>query len=79
MLPFLKEVSPYYQGWIALLIGFILMLGALDKLNFLQDILNMFLIVAGFLLILWGLHKTNLLHTLRNLKESLKKDTSHKQ
>ena len=44
MLPFLKDVSPYYQGWVALLIGTVLLLGALDKLNFLQDILNMFLI-----------------------------------
>ncbi len=73
MLPFLKDVSPYYQGWVALVIGSVLLLGALDKLNFLQDILNMFLIVAGAILIFWGLHKTDLLRSLRNLRSSMNK------
>ena len=73
MLPFLKNVSPYYQGWVALLIGTVLVLGALDKLNFLQDILNIFLILAGAVLIVWGMHKTNLLHALQNLKASMNK------
>jgi len=71
MLPFFKDISPYYQGWVSLIIGIILVLGALDKLNFLQDILNMFLIVAGAVLIIWGLHATKLLHALQNLKASM--------
>lgn len=76
MLPFLKDVSPYYQGWVSLLIGVVLVLGALDKLNFLQDILNIFLILAGAVLIFWGMHKTNFLHALQNIKASMnnKKD-----
>ena len=73
MLPFFKDVSPYYQGWVSLLIGTVLLLGALDKLNFLQDILNIFLILAGTVLIFWGLHKTHLLHSLQNLKSSMDK------
>ena len=73
MLPFFKDVSPYYQGWVSLLIGTVLLLGALDKLNFLQDILNIFLILAGTVLIFWGLHKTHLLQSLHNLKSSMDK------
>ncbi len=49
------------RGFIYLALGFVLILGALSKLGFLQNSLNIILIVVGVLLVYQGLQKTSLL------------------
>jgi uncharacterized membrane protein len=49
------------RGFLYLALGLILILGALSKLGFLQNFLNIILVVVGVLLVYQGLTKTNVL------------------
>lgn len=49
------------RGFLYLALGLVLILGALSKLGFLQNFLNIILVVIGILLVYQGLVKTNLL------------------
>lgn len=53
-----KNLSVEVQGVFACLLGMILILGTLGKLQILQGILNSVMIVAGLVLLFWGLHAT---------------------
>ena len=58
---FLRALSPVQQGFVALIIGFILLFGALGKLGFLQEFLNIIMIVVGIYLLIFGLDRSNIL------------------
>lgn len=51
----LQNISYQQQGVIAIFMGLILLAGALVKLGFLQDIVNLLIAGVGILLIFWGL------------------------
>lgn len=67
---FLRRLSPAQQGFIALILGFILVFGALGKLGFLQEFLNIIMVIVGLYLLVFGLDKSNLLRKLNLLKKS---------
>lgn len=54
-----------HRGFVSLALGLVLILGALSKLGFLQNFLNIILVVVGLLLVYQGLTKTNLLKKLK--------------
>lgn len=64
----LKSIDHKQQGVIALALGFVLVFGALGKLGFLQDFLNIIMIFVGAYLLFWGLKQTNLLQAVKNLR-----------
>lgn len=66
---FLRHMSPIQQGFIAVIIGFILLFGALGKLGFLQDFLNIIMVIVGIYLLVWGLDKSNLWKKIISLKK----------
>lgn len=57
------------QGFLSLIIGFILLFGALGKLGFLQDFLNVIMVIVGVYLLVWGLDKSNLWTKIKELKK----------
>lgn len=65
----LRSMPVVQQGFIALLLGFVLLFGALGKLGFLQDFLNIIMVVVGIYLLVWGLEKSNLWKKLTSLKK----------
>ena len=54
----LKKMTVEVQGVLAFVLGLILILGTLGKLQILQGILNSVMILTGLVLLLWGLHAT---------------------
>lgn len=52
----IKNMSPESKGMIASILGLILILGTLGKLNVLQSILNSIMIIVGLFLLIWGLN-----------------------
>jgi len=54
-----KKIKPEIQGILASILGLILILGTLGKLQILQSILNTIMIFVGLILLLWGIHKNN--------------------
>ena len=66
---FLRHMSTIQQGFVALIIGFILLFGALGKLGFLQDFLNIIMVIVGIYLLVWGLDKSNIWKKISNLKK----------
>lgn len=65
----LNSISNVHQGFIALIVGCVLVFGALGKLGFLQAFLNIIMIVVGIYLLLWGFHQSNLLSKIKNIKK----------
>lgn len=55
-----RHLSPVQQGFIALIVGFILLFGALGKLGFLQEFLNIIMVIVGIYLLVFGLDKSNI-------------------
>ena len=54
----IKNISTKHQGLLSLVMGVILILGALSKLGALQGILNTIMIAVGGVLLFWGLNKS---------------------
>lgn len=65
----LNKLSASQKGLLALAIGLVLVLGALGKLGFLQDFLNLIMIVVGLFLIF---HGAQAIHLGSKLKGMLK-------
>jgi len=65
----LNQINSQQQGFIALLIGAILVFGALGKLGFLQDFLNLIMVVVGLYLLVWGLNTSNLWKKIKHMKK----------
>ncbi len=61
-----KHLSLHTQGMISLLLGAILILGTLGKLEILQSILNSIMIFTGVILLIWGLSATKGLEKIKN-------------
>lgn len=57
---FLNKLSINQKGTLLIVLGLILVLGALGKLGFLQDCLNLILVVVGLFLFYQGARATNL-------------------
>lgn len=57
----LNKLSHSQRGILALVLGFILVFGALGKLGFLQDFLNMVMVIVGLFLLFHGIQATNIL------------------
>ncbi len=57
----LTKLSQTQQGFLALIVGFILLFGALGKLGFLQQFLNIIMVAVGIYLFVWGIDKSNVL------------------
>jgi hypothetical protein len=53
------------RGFLYLALGLVLILGALSKLGFLQNFLNIILVVVGILLVYQGLVKTSLFKKIK--------------
>lgn len=63
----ISSISTKQQGFLALLMGAILILGSLGKLGILQGILETIMIGAGIILLLWGLNKTDAYTQIKQL------------
>lgn len=61
----LGKLSNAQKGVISLVLGFILVVGALGKLGFLQDFLNIIMVIVGSLLLFYGVQATNILSKFR--------------
>ncbi len=71
---FFKNISIEAQGIFAFILGLVLILGTLGKLQILQGILNSVMILTGLVLLVWGLHATKGIDKLQNyLKAKPKK------
>ncbi|MFA5998614.1 MAG: hypothetical protein WC747_01175 [Candidatus Babeliales bacterium] len=57
------------QGFIALALGVVLFFGALGKLGFLQNFLNIIMVVVGLYLLFWGVDKSHILKSIKGLKK----------
>lgn len=66
---FLNKLSAAQKGFLSLIIGFILVIGALGKLGFLQDFLNVIMVVVGLFLLVHGIKATNILSKLKHFKK----------
>mgnify|MGYP003402349437 CR=1 FL=1 len=66
---FFKTLSPVQQGFLALVLGFILVFGALGKLGFLQEFLNIIMVLIGIYLLVFGLDKSNIWKKINFLKK----------
>ncbi len=53
------------QGYIALMLGVILILGALGRLGIIQNILEMLLILTGLFIFFWGMKKSEVYTQLK--------------
>jgi uncharacterized membrane protein len=63
------KLSNSQKGFLALVVGLILVLGALGKLGFFQTFLNFIMIFVGLYLLVQGFQATNLLNKLKNIKK----------
>ncbi|MDP3788709.1 MAG: hypothetical protein Q8Q60_05345 [Candidatus Chromulinivorax sp.] len=63
---FFKGLSVNVQGVFACILGLILILGTLGKLQILQSILNSVMILTGLVLLFWGLHATKSIDRIQN-------------
>ena len=63
---FLKKMSPESKGVLASILGLILILGTLGKLNVLQGILNSIMILVGLFLLVWGVNTSNGYHKVKS-------------
>lgn len=73
---FFKKIGLEKQGILALTLGFILILGTLGKLQMLQGILNLFMILTGLILVIWGINATKGINKIKDYlqaKTKLKK------
>lgn len=61
----LSKLSNSQRGVVSLILGFILVFGALGKLGFLQDFLNIIMVIVGLFLLFHGLSATNILSKLK--------------
>ena len=68
----LKSMSLKSQGVFALILGLILVLGTLGKLQILQGILNSVMIFTGIILLVWGMHATKGVSKVQELLRSKK-------
>ena len=66
---FLRNMSMVHQGLIALVVGFVLLFGAMGKLGLLQDSLNIIMMIIGIYLLVWGLDKSNVWKKITSLKK----------
>ena len=57
----LNKLTHSQRGVLSLILGLILVFGALGKLGFLQDFLNMVMIIVGLFLLFYGVQTTNIL------------------
>ena len=64
-----KNIPVKNQGFIALIIGTLVLFGSLGRLGVLQAFFHSIMIIAGISLLLWGLDKSNLLNTIKKLKK----------
>lgn len=55
----IKNMSGESKGMLASLLGLILILGTLGKLQILQSILNSIMLLTGLILLFWGLNVSN--------------------
>ncbi|MBP9764749.1 hypothetical protein KBD08_00245 [Candidatus Babeliales bacterium] len=69
LLSFINRLSLTQQGFLSLVIGLILVLGAFDKLCIFQNFLNIFLIVLGAYLMLRGAQAANLWGKIKGLRK----------
>ena len=67
-----KKISIEAQGIFAFVLGMILILGTLGKLQILQSLLNSVMILTGAILLIWGLHATKGLNKLQDFVKSKK-------
>lgn len=67
---FFKNMSLKMQGILAFILGMILILGTLGKLQILQGMLNSVMILTGLLLVAWGLNATK---GIDKIKEMIQK------
>lgn len=67
MFHLLKHISTHSKGIFALILGAVLILGTLGKLQILQGILNSVMIFTGAVLIFWGLQEAKGFHALSKL------------
>jgi hypothetical protein len=71
---FFKNLSIETQGIFAFILGLVLILGTLGKLEILQGILNSVMILTGLVLLIWGLHATKGINKIQDfLKAKPKK------
>ena len=66
---FLRNMSPMQQGVISLIVGIVLLFGALGKVGFLQDFLNIIMVIVGVYLLVWGLDKSNVWRRITSLRK----------
>ena len=64
-----NKISQKQQGFVALALGVVLFFGALGKLGFLQDFLNIIMVVVGVYLLFWGIDKSNIWKSIKGLKK----------
>ncbi len=69
---FFKNLTAEAQGIFALILGCILILGTLGKLQILQGILNSVMILTGLVLLIWGLNATKGLNKIQSYFHSKK-------
>lgn len=55
----MKNISNESKGMLACILGLILILGTLGKLQILQSILNSIMLLTGLGLVFWGLNVSN--------------------
>ena len=62
-----KNIPTKHQGFIALVLGILLLFGSLGRLGVIQTFFHVIMIVAGVNLILWGIDKSNILSIIKKL------------
>ena len=67
-----KNISIETQGIFAFVLGMILVLGTLGKLQILQGILNSVMILTGLVLLIWGLHATKGINRIQDFIKAKK-------
>ncbi|MGZ6250887.1 MAG: hypothetical protein ACXWL2_02565 [Candidatus Chromulinivorax sp.] len=69
---FFKHLSVESQGIFAFILGLILILGTLGKLQVLQGILNSLMIITGLILLIWGFKQAKGMQRVQKLLQSKK-------
>ena len=67
-----KSMSLESQGVFSLILGLILVLGTLGKLQILQGILNSVMIFTGLILLIWGLNASKGINKVKQYFHSKK-------
>lgn len=65
----LNKLSNHQRGVLCLILGLILVFGALGKLGFLQDSLNIIMIIVGVYLLFCGAQSVNLMHKIKHFRK----------